>query len=687
MKKLLSEISFLEAFNTNPKSIKFLNEVSFAQAQQSLAKKVTKNAAKQYVLNHIYTPDALEQRGMQGMSPKEIFSLGPVKQYIEDYRAKFAKNVLEFIPKDIEDSQKGLTLHWLIRLAKNEDGVMFNKVLEARPHVTHDWRGTLEKFFIWQQFMAEKDLNRIAGFGALITVTDDANARIKEYRDAKKYGDAKAGTQTFREDNTWHIAALHNKGAACKLGSDDWCTAAPGLDYFADYYGGPDDPLFYFENKKSGRKWQFVYGYQDPHDRDATVGAFMDDKDHPVSDAVFNQLHGMLVSLINIDSYPALKKRHLIYTIETTSDSTVLEKIVNDKATYDNEILLKFLANESLTAVILDKLVENLIVYEFYSGRESGYAVDRQRMVTKKVAMHPQTSPESIDKLTSFFIKKGLIRLLQLVITKTGATEKQISSAILSGYPPRRYLNSGAATLKNDPSFYERLLDVSEKHDEAQNKSKDPNEHELQDLTDELGEVFAYSYTIDSSTLAKIFHHHVETLKRYHDPEFDKHTPAQPGVEHDVIYSGLADNANTPPEILDMLLTKGAKSIYARDLNLKVTRNKNTSRATLEKLTKYPRHQISSLAAMRLVKMTQREGKMNEFYRQVSRSILGFKTNIKLKGSPKLVEATRLVIAASRNLHDLLENTNNLKKINEAVNIKNKAAQNFKEITGKTWLL
>ena len=85
--------------------------------------------------------------------------------------------------------------------------------------------------------------------------------------------------------------------------------------------------------------------------------------------------------------------------------------------------------------------------------------------------------------------------------------------------------------------------------------------------------------------------------------------------------------------------------------------------------------------------MTQREGKMNEFYRQVSRSILGFKTNIKLKGSPKLVEATRLVIAASRNLHDLLENTNNLKKINEAVNIKNKAAQNFKEITGKTWLL
>ena len=59
----------------------------------------------------------------------------------------------------------------------------------------------------------------------------------------------------------WEVYIPENKGAACKLGKDtDWCTAAPGLEYYKQYHS-KDDPLIIFISKKDPtEKYQFHYG-------------------------------------------------------------------------------------------------------------------------------------------------------------------------------------------------------------------------------------------------------------------------------------------------------------------------------------------------------------------------------------------------------------------------------------------
>ena len=73
--------------------------------------------------------------------------------------------------------------------------------------------------------------------------------------------DPETGIPLFNQDEDgWVIAAAHSKGAACVLGKKtNWCTASPGLDYFKQYYGGRDDPLFYIHTPDDER-YQFAFG-------------------------------------------------------------------------------------------------------------------------------------------------------------------------------------------------------------------------------------------------------------------------------------------------------------------------------------------------------------------------------------------------------------------------------------------
>ena len=108
----------------------------------------------------------------------------------------------------------------------------------------------------------------------------DARDDIRDYQEKQSYANAEEGTEVFRDDDELKIYAIHNKGAACELGKGtDWCTAAPGLDYFAEYYD-EDDPLFYFDASLGGppdhltsvrARFQFHYG----------SGQFMDEDDRP----------------------------------------------------------------------------------------------------------------------------------------------------------------------------------------------------------------------------------------------------------------------------------------------------------------------------------------------------------------------------------------------------------------------
>ncbi|MEK6882114.1 MAG: hypothetical protein AABY22_21030, partial [Nanoarchaeota archaeon] len=80
----------------------------------------------------------------------------------------------------------------------------------------------------------------------------------------------------------------HNKGAACELGKGtDWCTAAPGLEYYKQYHK-EDDPLFII-HAKTGEKFQFHYG----------SGQFMDSTDTQITDKqFFKEIHKILLNTV-----------------------------------------------------------------------------------------------------------------------------------------------------------------------------------------------------------------------------------------------------------------------------------------------------------------------------------------------------------------------------------------------------
>tara|TARA_Y100000593_G_scaffold93262_1_gene187477 strand:- start:1775 stop:2020 length:246 start_codon:yes stop_codon:yes gene_type:complete len=68
--------------------------------------------------------------------------------------------------------------------------------------------------------------------------------------------------------------------------------------------------------------------------------------------------------------------------------------------------------------------------------------------------------------------------------------------------------------------------------------------------------------------------------------------------------------------------------------------------------------------------------------------ITGQQSSIKIKGEPTELKAFKQVLNASRTLYESLQNPNaKLKEVERLVAIKNKAAQRFQEITGKSWPL
>jgi hypothetical protein len=116
-------------------------------------------------------------------------------------------------------------------------------------------KNKLEKFFNWKKFMKERDLMAIKSWGEFYDITDDADEAIKEYNESKEYLDADVGTTELKAGEgsysgaAWNAYVITNKGAACKRGvGTDWCTSAPGGDWFSKYYHA-EDPIIMLEHK------------------------------------------------------------------------------------------------------------------------------------------------------------------------------------------------------------------------------------------------------------------------------------------------------------------------------------------------------------------------------------------------------------------------------------------------------
>lgn len=259
-----------------------LNEVSYKEAQQSLDSKKFKKMIKRW------------------HEPYEDLIGSEVD--LEEYE-EFVKNYV-ILPRfngfDLTDNQKGLSLLWFLRYIRSTEipatggwvdifGMPIPKHLDL--NAFHDLRRNLETFFHYNRFMSERDLNKIASPDELESITLQAAEDIKRYQEKQAYGDAEQGTEVLMDNDQWYIAAIHNKGAACKFGKGtDWCTAAPGLDYFKAYYK-EDDPLFYFYDKKNDKKYQFHYGTKQ----------FMDSRDRPTESA--GKLHALLRKTKALNKY------------------------------------------------------------------------------------------------------------------------------------------------------------------------------------------------------------------------------------------------------------------------------------------------------------------------------------------------------------------------------------------------
>jgi hypothetical protein len=128
----------------------------------------------------------------------------------------------------------------------------------------------IENFFHWNRFVEEgkKDLNSVSSYNELIELVKEAKPLFQAWQERQEQADADKGKEVLLDDKNWQIIVIHNKGAACQLGKGtDWCTAAPGLDYFKQYYK-PDDPLFYILDKSDGERYQFHFGTQQFMDKD-----------------------------------------------------------------------------------------------------------------------------------------------------------------------------------------------------------------------------------------------------------------------------------------------------------------------------------------------------------------------------------------------------------------------------------
>jgi len=306
-----------------------LTEITYASAVNNLSSKKTKKTVYQWLEGGGWIKDP-PVPGTRGMKPDAFAFLSPTgkERVVDSYTKQFKQEILRLVPHDLEDNQKGLALTWLNRVARSDPN-FFKLVIIGGP-VQAMGTEDLEMFFHYQQFMAKKDLNDIKDIDELEQTVLDARDAIRDYQEARAYKDADApgAQEVFRDDEEWKIVAIHNKGAACELGKGtNWCTAAPGLDYFEDYYK-PEDPLFYFEQRSDeepgsrGEKFQFHYGTEQ----------FMTADDEEVSPFFTEKLHKLLMQTEAPAKYPIVKKfeRKLILLGRDTTPE-ILEKMSSEE--------------------------------------------------------------------------------------------------------------------------------------------------------------------------------------------------------------------------------------------------------------------------------------------------------------------------------------------------------------------
>ena len=268
-------------YSENPQEFSY----NFAQAITS--------EIMQSIIDIADSADAREIKGRAGRASK-IYDINYLAGIVDDsYDPRYPPSTTTQYSVDSEEFQ---IRNDLFRKSAPFKAVAAEVYSVSRDHLYEYIRyikGPMEKFFHYQQFMPEKDINKIKTFEEFVKNTEDASDAIERYQNKKSYEDVDQGTEIFRDDDDFFIAAIHNKGAACHWGKEtDWCTAAPGLDYFRQYYSVAS-PIIVLIDKKAKfissagrpggphRKYQFHYATEQ----------FMDARDMMVKQPQQSYIH------------------------------------------------------------------------------------------------------------------------------------------------------------------------------------------------------------------------------------------------------------------------------------------------------------------------------------------------------------------------------------------------------------
>jgi len=463
-----------------------LNEISFDKARERLKDKVLTKWIKGMAFD--------EETKTMTLNPEEI----------EAARVALAELLLELVPSDLDNGdregpmpQKGTSLEWLISIGINDPdikGEIYDEAVSMSGETSSGMavrdmnqlgrkiRGALERYWHTHDYSDQKDIFSIETWGALSWAADKAKTKFDAAQEDKDYKDPEKGIEVFRDDDKWRIYALHNKGAACHYGKGtEWCTAAPGLSYFEEYYE-PDDPLFYFESKgvagnevdyPEGTRFQFHFG----------SGQFMDEGDIEVEDAIKDELIILLGQTDATNKYPKVKHSYELIRImkKAGSASTTPEELSAMAHKYAGlwrpNVMRAIMANEDLPEEALvyiamnddDVRRETIRHHRFPAAALEDMALSDSAEIRLVVAASGKLSPEMLTKL-SMDEKLSVRTYVAMDKSTPRSTLTKLAQDAMADGPADNYEDVGRYLFKNaslPPELFIPLLKRAKDLDET----------------------------------------------------------------------------------------------------------------------------------------------------------------------------------------------------------------------------
>lgn len=257
------------------------------------------------------------------------------KRLFTDNEHRVVKDVImNIIPNDIHEKDKANALNWIrssiIKDVQNKNYIIGPGGAIPLSGGPQRLRKYLELFYqIKQQNLAGKFLKQkaIEGYSTFKEFVEDLTEAEGPYRDYNTQKTEKStkgeGQLLVYEDDNWQIYFPRTKGAACSLGKGtDWCTAAPGLDYYEHY--AKDGQLIIFISKKNpGEKYQLHYSSQQ----------FMDKNDGPMPHMMYMVFNKILADNVLTTEYSQLLSKEDREEIKAAAER--VEMVDKDHALID----------------------------------------------------------------------------------------------------------------------------------------------------------------------------------------------------------------------------------------------------------------------------------------------------------------------------------------------------------------